>query len=731
MDSYTIGISGLWYLPVILGIIGIAVALFTYRRTIPPVSRAKKIVLVALRSLALLTLLFVLLEPVINLIKGSEESPKLAVLLDNSLSAVQEDASGSRIDLYKRAYDNSNFESLGDENLNVFLFDSETKFLNKFDSDDFSADSIKHDGQLTDISSSLRRILRNKEDQNIKAALLLTDGAFNSGDNPVYDADVAGMPVFVIGIGDSSQAKDVFIKSVLTNEIAYIENPIPVNINVSAADYGQGELTVKLSDNGTLVKEEKFNIYPERNDYSIVMEYMPKVEGMHKLTASVSSMEGEITLKNNALSEYVKVLKNKRKITILAGAPSSDLSFLKTALKKEKGVEIKSFVQQKGSVFYGSPPTQKDISESELLIFVGFPIGSSPQNVIQMAKKALENGKPLFFIASQSTDYGKLRQLEEYLPFNTISSKPNEFLALPDIKAKAVSSPLLKIDGSEKDIDFWNSLPPLYRTETFVNIKPGTELISTIKVNNAPLHEPLILSRSFRNNKTVIVMGYGLYRWKMMGFASEIAKGREDAKDLYDIFVSNCIRWLSVKQDQKNIRIKTTKKHYTNAENVEVSAQVYDKAYVPVDNAIVNVKVRGGEEVRELTLTTLGNGRYQGVFEGLPENDYFLSGEVQKNDVKLGKDNGRFSVGSIDLEYLNLRMNSKLLRSIAERTGGKFYMPDEAASFINDLKHHSSFKPRALTQRSEIALWNLPWLLGFAILCFAIEWYLRKKYGMV
>jgi hypothetical protein len=50
---------------------------------------------------------------------------------------------------------------------------------------------------------------------------------------------------------------------------------------------------------------------------------------------------------------------------------------------------------------------------------------------------------------------------------------------------------------------------------------------------------------------------------------------------------------------------------------------------------------------------------------------------------------------------------------------------------MNDIKSGKYFQPTALTLHSEIPLWNYPWILGIAIVIFAIEWFLRKRFGLL
>ena len=54
-----------------------------------------------------------------------------------------------------------------------------------------------------------------------------------------------------------------------------------------------------------------------------------------------------------------------------------------------------------------------------------------------------------------------------------------------------------------------------------------------------------------------------------------------------------------------------------------------------------------------------------------------------------------------------------------------------AKTYDDLVKKLKSFSPRTITQKSEFALWNLPWMLAAAIFFFAVEWFVRKRSGMV
>lgn len=726
MNAYSLVISGSWWILVLIIAAAATFAIWSYRQTIPEISLRRKIIQISLRTIAMSLLIFALFEPVLTMVRAIVEKPQIAILLDNSISAGLADARVNRQKDFEQALTATDFKSIGEDRYFITQFDGEAREIVPF-----AFDSMKFDGKATDISLAIKHAARLADERNVQAALLITDGAYNTGSNPLHAVSELGKPVYIVGIGDSTEPRDIAVQSILANDVAYIDNPVPVSVNIKTSGYSDGEVKVNLYDNNEFVSEQTFRIASVGEEANLVFQYNPKKEGVRKITATVSSLEGEITAKNNQLSEFIKVMKNKRFVAVFAGAPSADVSFLINSLSSQKGIEIKKYIQKKDSEFFENPPTQSELKDAEVIIFVGFPITTSSQSSLDLVKNELERGKPIFFIASQQVDYNKLKVIQDYLPFVTISSRPAEFLALADLKADALSSPLLRVTGTEKDLDSWKELPPLYRTETFMKVKPESDVVAGVKVNNVPLKEPLIVTRSFQNSKSVALLGYGIYRWKLLGYAADVAKERNETPDLLDIFLNNAYRWLSVVSDNKYVRIKTSKKNYNSSETIEIFGQVYDKAYNPIDNATVSVKVSGGGQERDLILTSLGNGRYQGQIAGLMEGDYYFGGDAINESGKLGSDNGRFTVGEVALEYLNFRMNAQLLRALAEQTGGKFYTSQNAANFMIDLKNKATFKDKSVSSRSDISLWNLSWLLGTAIVAFAIEWFMRKRAGLV
>jgi len=138
----------------------------------------------------------------------------------------------------------------------------------------------------------------------------------------------------------------------------------------------------------------------------------------------------------------------------------------------------------------------------------------------------------------------------------------------------------------------------------------------------------MIITREMQGSRSVAVLGYGLYRWKLMGYAREIAKGNTDAIDLYSQFISNVIRWLSISDIEKQVSIKTNKKFYSGAEEINFIGQIYDNSLNPIDNAQVYVHIRGGQASKDITLSNKGNGVYSYTIPPLPAGDYRFTADA-------------------------------------------------------------------------------------------------------
>ena len=77
----------------------------------------------------------------------------------------------------------------------------------------------------------------NFSNQNIGALVLVSDGIYNRGSNPVFQAAELQYPVYSVAFGDTTEIKDLLVKKINHNQVAYLGNNFPVEVQIQAKKF--------------------------------------------------------------------------------------------------------------------------------------------------------------------------------------------------------------------------------------------------------------------------------------------------------------------------------------------------------------------------------------------------------------------------------------------------------------------------------------------------------------
>lgn len=718
MPSIQLGFTASTFIVLALVALAISTALLFYRVTLPPVAPWKRRLLAGLRGLSLALLVMLLFEPLLRFVNTETLQPLLAVLIDNSKSMSIVDRGGDRASILNKTIASPELRRLkGIADVRYFTFGTRLTGLAS------QPDSLPLTDEASDISSALRSLRLESQQSNLRGILLITDGSYNLGQNPVYEAEQLGIPVYTTGIGDSSDQRDVVIAKVATNDLVYSETEVPVDVMIKSTGYPGQRVDVILSDDGGELARSQVTLGEGTREYPVKLVYTARGEGVKKYTVRVPSLEGELTTNNNRKTFFSRILKSKLQVLIIAGTPGPDLSILRQTIQEENSMVVRSFAQRQSGGFYEGELSDRVIDSTDCVVLINFPTARTSDVLLGKLRSALvQNTMPLFFVDGKQVDEARLRTLAPVLPFTSGSSTQQELLAFLDPSPEQKNNPILQ---HEADLAAWNRLPPIFRKQTEYRAKTEATVLSTVRLMNVPTAEPLILSRNVNRQKSLAVLGYGLWRWRLM------AQGNPDTEGLLSSFLINSIRWLTTREDKNPVRVSPVRDLYVRGERVELIGQVYDASAFPVEQSLLGIKAVSGQEEFQTTLRPIGNGRYEGAFEGLREGDYQFTATASLDGQLLGSDRGRFSVGELDLEFLDTRMNIELLRQIALRTGGSYFAPDNLGEFERELAGFPSFQPQQVRHAGERELWNWPAVLGFIIVLLGVEWFIRKRSGMI
>ena len=736
----------LWLL-IVVTLVAIALSIWVYAHTVPTTSRFNRRFLITLRSFGLAAVLFALFGPVFTRSSTREATPTIALVMDRSqsmqLPAGRTDTSSRMSSMLSSVHALLPKDLLHDRTkLDLFSVGDATESL----SGENLIDSLKAKASVTNLASAFDAITEARRTKNTEAIILFTDGAFTAGVNPIYPAQQLGVPVYAIGLGDSAEPRDVSLTELLTNDIATLgtEQPVDITMHYGGAKAGE-QVTVSLFDEQVKIGEKQVLLREGSADEAITFSFKPTTEGIHKLTARATTLEGESTVKNNVHIAYVRVLKNKFHVVLFAGAPSSDVSFIRSYFEAVPSVELSTFIQKKGADFYEGTPDREKLKQVDLVVLLGFPIAQTSDKTIALVKQLLSTeSRPLFFVPSQDLDAAKLAELGDAIPFRIASPSrsQNELRVSMSLNPTAADEPIFHVPEKERSSVTWNGLAPLFKSEAHIQARPESQVLAEATVQGVKLGEPLVVTRRVGTTRQIALTGYGLWQWKLISFGRDAAyratsRNKDTANtpiSALDLFLGNSTRWLTTEDESKRVKIEPSRKFYEAGERIDFTGQVYDESYQPIEHASVSARISGSTLPRplEITLDDRTNGRYSAeILQGLPAGDYTYSGVATSNGKTLGVDNGRFNVGEFNIEFAEPRMRSDILRQMAERTGGKFYTPETAGSLMKDIAANPRFSPKDVTSKHDYELWNAWPMLVFALACFGTEWFVRKRIGML
>ncbi|MCW9098567.1 MAG: VWA domain-containing protein, partial [Ignavibacteriaceae bacterium] len=689
-----------------------AYSFYVYRYTIPQVNQSKKILLISLRVLALLLLCFILFEPILNLSRKFILEPANLVFIDNSRSITIEDGTNRSANV-KQILDDFSVHASAD-NLKFFEFGNSVREV----SDD-SLDKVNFSNGSTNLEDVFN--FTKSSDKNIASVTLISDGVLTSGSNPYYDAINLGIPLFTIGIGDTTQRKDIEIKKVLHNDFLYAKTPTSIIATIYNKGFSGESIIASMYEDNKFISQQNV-ILSSAGIQNISFDYNPESSGEKKMSISIKPLKNEFTNANNKKIFYVNVLSNKINVVLVASSPSADLTFINNALKRDENLKVSSIVQVAQDKFLDKWNYQI-LDSANVLFLIGFPSDQTPKNLLNRVIARIKSDKvPYFLTLSAGISLNKLSLFGDELSF-TVNQLSNGYREVqPQILEEQSHNPILK-QGNKNLIDLWNNLPPVLQPNSLFNPRIESKMLAQIKVNNKVINSPLILIKNFSGNRSVTVLGKDIWKWKLQVAPKGI--------DLFDSFIVNSLRWLRAGEEQKLVSIKSSKKNYSQGERIEFSAQVFDESLNPVSDAEIKLKIRSDKNEYETDMQNVGPGLYEGSIIINETGDFGFSGEAYTDGTLLGKDNGSFNIDEIDLEMINPVMNYSLLNLLANNSGGEFYTPDDYKSLMTRINQLNKLSSKEKIIKSEITLWSHTWMLLIAIFLFSLEWFIRKRSGML
>ena len=677
--------------------------------------------LTVLRCLALLLVLGALFRPLRVYPVPEERERSLAVLVDGSRSmglslgdGEQSRASWARQALYAEG---GLLDGLRrDFRLRVYGFDRSARRL-------WAADELRADGKGTDLGAALEAAARDPGEATLAGVLLISDGADNSGGDPLRAAQALrqqGAPVHVLAVGREHDLRDLRLVRVEAPEQVETGSLVEIQVEVVSQGFAGREVALEVeSDGRTLASQEMDLTWDGTRRIELLFPAGPP--GIRRYAVTVPPQEGEVLTANNRRGFALEVVEREEvAVLFLEGRPRPEFAYIKRALGDDEGTVVEAEIAVAADAEYrihrplgpsadglmgydvvvlGDVQVERllDGGEAELRRFVGdrggglLALGSA---ALLEAGKGLRDLLPVRLGEDAELDAGG---------FRTTPASAGRF------------HPVLGQLGPE----VWNRLPELAGYARVGRAKPG----ATVLLEAGDGGRILMAAQRYGAGKVAFFAPRASWRWRAQTPSNE---------DEYEQFWRQAVRWLGTRQERPMV-LEMEEYDHALGQPVRLAARVWDAAYRPHGRAQVAAAIRRAQEASgEAQLVSLQPamaepGLYEAEWDANGEGEFQVDVWAYEAGRRLGEARGFFAVRDVQVELEGRLADRPLLERLAAAGGGLFFTADE----VDSVPERLPFAVETTTRQVEEDLWDSPLLFSGILLLLSGEWLWRRRRGAV
>ncbi len=659
----------------IIAFVSVLISAYYYHRCQPELTLWRKISLLCLRSIAIATILILIVSPVIYYLRTLIERPSVVFLRDVSESMDLLTSNRKKSELLNPTF-SALKKSFREKAYNIIEYDF--------------ADGIGGNRNNSLLGPALIEISQKHKLEDIHSIVLATDGWLRDESlSSVLQMNVPFCPVIDT---TASQIADLKILGVKANKYAYRGEPTLVQAELTTENMA-ARAKVELLINGKVNAEKQVDLVSEAVQTVEFIHRFPQT-GFYSYAIRIGNPQiRERTLNNNIYPGAIEVLNEKEKIYVISDQPGWDNKFIIDALGTNPRWEI-SHITVKDQKLTANNKAMNSFETTNLSAMViinngNLRLGSTlAQEIISLHNRGvgvLYQGLPI-------------AELGEILPIrmSNISSSYSGFLKW---RPEAETYPMLKISAQEQ-----GNIPPI----DYYYTVPATGATTLVTIDN-PQNSAGIVLFELPNRRSIGISFLNLWRWQM-----------QSPEKAYQTMITNIVVWLSSKGRDGFAAI--TNNSYFKGEKIQIRLRTEDDIRQTKLNISPRMKI-----IDEKDSIVFDD------FMAFENNEYIASLTIDKagtyrysiEDKESGKKtSGRFQVAETSMEERDYDFNLPLLSWIAWESGGKTiidpatYSPPPARS-------------RELTLGYEFSLYRKWYILMLFIMAFSIELFFRRRWGLL
>lgn len=688
--SVTWGSVSGWWAPGCL-ILGLLYAWLMYRQPITLAKGARSL-LFAFRAFVVALLALLLVSPLIKTVNYQPQKPVVLIAQDNSESIK---LFPDKKDPLKQDWTTALQKQLGN-NYEVHLFN--------FDGQLHDGTARSYQGKQTNIANALNQLNERFVNRNIGALVLATDGLYNLGTDPAYEARNIKTTIYTVAQGDTVPRRDLLIGNISYNKTAFLGNDFEVEL-LAEAYQSQGKI-MKLSvmEDGRQVLSQNISVNTPLFKKVIPLKLNADKKGIRKFTFRLAPVANELSVQNNTETIYVEVLDARQKVLLLYDNAHPDISVIKNAIETNRNFEVKtSLVADLGTI---------KTADCTLAILY------QPSAAGYSGIKAIVDSKiPLWFIAGAQADMQGFIANQKVVKATIGRPETQEVFAQP---VNGFSAFTLSDSAQNK----LGKLPPLLVPfGSYSSANPANVLLKQ-RIGNVTTAYPLLAFDDEGGRRVAVLAGEGVWRWQLAEYREF---GNHHAVD--ELF-SQSVQYLTANANRQRFRVYPSKNVFDEGENILLNAELYNDALELINTPDVNIDLKSLSGKSYSFLFSRNGQSYQLNAGVLPVGEYTYQA-VAKNGKQQFKANGQLTVKPLNLETRQSTANHQLLRDMAEQSGGKMLQHSQVGQLAGLIRKNENIKTVVYEDKKYSDLIDFKWIFLLIILLLSAEWFTRKREGEV
>ncbi len=698
----------------------------------------------ALRTLALLLLAILLVNPLERHVHVSYERACLLILLDDSRSMairdvvpVQGQRPLSRVAALNSALAVHRFELdriRRELDLRAYWFTdrlTEAETLR-----------VRAGGDYTALGDAIQQAYESalQDGRPVAGVVVASDGASNLSSLIEPGASASALaaghvPLWTVGVGSetpSGETRTILPRTLSMARRVAAMNELPIVAEFSFVGMKGQPVRVELLFDDELVDRRRFTCTENQQTQRSRFTFVPRVGGLHKVTVQARPERIQTKAPPPTMSQYLYVTDEVIRVLYLEGKPRYEGTFIVRALAQSKQIRLHKAVlaRPKDDDLRTAPGGPAGEWQWYHVILIGDmgPGQLTPGQMDAIRHHVGDNGCGLAVLGSRGfLGAGAFAgtPLADVLPFETVVGWTAEPTGVIPTEA-GVSHAVCRIGESPEGLaQRWHELPPMRGACRFGRPKPAAQVLAV-----SDKGYPMIVGHQYGAGRVLSLAFGSTWQWCML---------RDDAGEAHRRFWRQVILWLANRRPA--VWIAADKPRYQlpllreGRQRVEVRAGVDNPiSGQPVEDIKLEARMVTKDGQATPLALTASEDHYIATADPAADGTYRLELVAKSGDRKLGQAVGQFVVESPDLEMIRPMADFDLLREMAGRTrpaGGKFVTLDGLSGVLAQVGTHDYRRRHEETITNLFTYdrrWGL-WLLFCGLLL--LEWIVRKRRGLV